>query len=219
MSCKPQTKNCSEYTERHNYDFRWKNLYFLRQFLGSRLEALAQVINAGFMRGHLNVVFTTDYATGKHQKRKFLIYTAEPPNSHTPKSHTYPNSHTLFGLTKMWLFGYVKDFKRKISQKSSSRWANHLLFLKNGLIQDWTWGCSGNFCSSREITNAVFLNQKNSNLESLPTMRNPPSTQIVTKYPYSHTYPNSHTFFGFMKMWRFGSYTVFMRSFLNITWY
>ena len=29
------------------------------------------------------------------------VYFIEPPNSHTPNSHTYPNSHTLFGLTKM----------------------------------------------------------------------------------------------------------------------
>ena len=61
--------------------------------------------------------------------------TVEPPNS-----HTYPNSHTLFGLTKMWLFGYFKDFKRKISLNCFSRWANQLLFLINCLIQDWIWG-------------------------------------------------------------------------------
>ena len=52
------------------------------------------------------------------------------------------------------------------------------------------------------ITKEVFSNRKNSNiriliLESIPTMRNPPNTQIVTKY-----------FFGLTKMWLFGGYTV-----------
>ena len=31
-------------------------------------------------------------------------------NSQTPNSHTYPNSHVPLALTKMWLFGYGKDF-------------------------------------------------------------------------------------------------------------
>ena len=36
-----------------------------------------------------------------------IIFTEEPQNS-----HIYLNSHTLFGLTKMWLFGYAKDIRR-----------------------------------------------------------------------------------------------------------
>ena len=39
-------------------------------------------------------------------------------------------------------------------------------------------------------------------------MRNPPGTQIVTKYPNSHTYPNSHRFFGLTKVRLFGDSTV-----------
>ena len=38
-------------------------------------------------------------------EEKILIlketHTVESPNSHTPNSHTYSNSYTLFGLTKM----------------------------------------------------------------------------------------------------------------------
>ena len=40
-----------------------------------------------------------------------LVLTVESPNSHTPNSNTYPNSHTLFGLTKMWLFADSTVFK------------------------------------------------------------------------------------------------------------
>ena len=47
---------------------------------------------------------------------------------------------------------------------------NHLLFLIiNYLIQNW----------------------KILKLESIPTMRNPPSTQIITKYPNSHKAPKA----------------------------
>ena len=41
---------------------------------------------------------------------KWRLYsTLEPPNSHTSNSHFYPNRHTLLGLTKIRLFGYVKN--------------------------------------------------------------------------------------------------------------
>ena len=77
------------------------------------------------------------------------IHTVVSPSSHTPSSHTYPSSHTLFGLTKMWLLGYVKDFRRIKSLIFFGRRANHfLLFLKNCVIQDWIWGFSGNLRSS-----------------------------------------------------------------------
>ena len=66
-------------------------------------------------------------------KNTVIFYTAEPPNS-----HTYPNSHTLFGLKKMWLFGDAGDIRRIRSLIFFSRRANHfLLFLKNCVIQDW----------------------------------------------------------------------------------
>ena len=37
------------------------------------------------------------------------------PYIHTPNSHTYPNSHILFSLTKIWLFGYGKDFEENLA--------------------------------------------------------------------------------------------------------
>ena len=50
---------------------------------------------------------------------KFLVsqFVAYACLEKTPNSHTYTNSHTLFCLTKMWLFGYVKAITRKISLK------------------------------------------------------------------------------------------------------
>ena len=42
-------------------------------------------------------------------------------------------------------------------------------------------------------------------LKSIPLMRNPLLTQIVTKDPNSHTYSNSHSYFDFMKIWLFAS--------------
>ena len=39
--------------------------------------------------------------------------------------------------------------------------------------------------------------------------QNPNGTRIVTKYPNSHTYQNSHRFLGLTKIWLFGDYTVF----------
>ena len=35
-------------------------------------------------------------------------------NSHIPNSHFHLNSHTLFVLAKMWLFGYRKDVGRNL---------------------------------------------------------------------------------------------------------
>ena len=130
----------------------------------------------------------------------------EPPNSHTPNSHLYPNSHTLFGLTQMWLYS-VKfsdflcddlDFRVFVDRKSHSVFPYLHHFLCNEYFVNY---------------DSSFLNQKNSNarilmLESIPTMRNPPSTQIVTKYQNSRTYPKSLTFFGLRKLWLFGGYTV-----------
>ena len=107
----------------------------------------------------------------------FIKYTLEPPNSHTPNSHTYPNSHTFFGLTKMWLFGYAYSYffgvifsvyENIINYKSSFSHQEIIFRIKN--------------------KNRVFK------LESIPLMRNLPGTQIVTKYPNSHIYPNSHRF-------------------------
>ena len=49
-----------------------------------------------------------------------IILTVEPKNS-----HTYPNSHTLFGLTKMLLFGYAKNIRRIRNLIFFSRRANH----------------------------------------------------------------------------------------------
>ena len=42
-------------------------------------------------------------------------------------------------------------------------------------------------------------------LKSIPLMRNPLLTQIVTKDPNIHTYSNSHSYFDSMKMWLFAS--------------
>ena len=87
----------------------------------------------------------------------------------------------------MWLFWYAKDFRRKISMNSFSRWANNL----------------NAFIIFRKLRKQ-FFNQKiifriiNKNriliVESIPLMRNPPGTRIVTMYPNSHTYSNSHRF-------------------------
>ena len=53
------------------------------------------------------------------------ISTIEPPNSYIPNSHKYQNRHTLFRLTKMWLFGYVKDIWRiKRLRAKSPRYSN-----------------------------------------------------------------------------------------------
>ena len=41
---------------------------------------------------------------------KIFKITVRPQNS-----HTYPNSHALFCATKIWLFGYAKDIRRKRS--------------------------------------------------------------------------------------------------------
>ena len=78
--------------------------------------------------------------------------TVKPPNSHTPNSHTYPNSQTLFEIN------FSNDKQKKET--------------------------------------------------------NPPGTQIVTKYPNSHTYLNSKIFlvpcfFVLTKMWLFGGSWVF----------
>ena len=72
-------------------------------------------------------------------------HNSHTPNSHThsnshtyPNGHTYPISHTLFALSKMWLFGYVKNFGKKYifvfkknnyayrikSIKSSKQWSD-----------------------------------------------------------------------------------------------
>ena len=62
----------------------------------------------------------------KNKTAVLLINTVESPNSHnpnshlhpyihTPNSHTYPNSHILFSLTKIWLFGYGKDFEENLA--------------------------------------------------------------------------------------------------------
>ena len=63
------------------------------------------------------------------QMRLFLFSscTVEPWNRHSPNSHTYENSHTLFVLTKMRLFGYVKDIRRKLSLNFLSLWANRFV--------------------------------------------------------------------------------------------
>ena len=47
----------------------------------------------------------TDNKVIKYKNSSVFYDTVEPWNNPTSNSHTYPNSHTLSGLTKMWLFG------------------------------------------------------------------------------------------------------------------
>ena len=170
-------------------------------------------------------------------------FTIEPSNSHTLNSRKNSNSHTLFSLTKMWLIGYAKDIRKIRSLIFFSRWANHfLLFLKNCVIQDWIWGFSHSlflywhhFLCLKSLVNyeGIFLNQKislriiNKNrsrmLESISLMRNPQGTQIVTNYPNSHIYPNSHRFFGFTQMWLYMCiwrlYSTYILDESSASWY
>ena len=128
----------------------------------------------------------------------------------------------------MWLFGYLKDFRRKISLNTFSRWANHLYFLtylfNSGLnsrvfwaifapqVRESIWGYDPDFsnCCHFLFNESTFLNQKNSNT------RIDTNDAKSSRYPNSHTYPNSNTFFGLMKMWPFGGYTVFKNDLESI---
>ena len=55
----------------------------------------------------------------------------------------------------------------------------------------------------QKIKKLVFLSRRANHF--LLFLKNPPSTQIVTRYPNSHTYPNSHRFFSYhenVTIWR-----------------
>ena len=106
-------------------------------------------------------------------------------------------SITPLSLTKMWLFWYAKDFRRKIRLNFVNYVNYEISFFNQKII--------------------FLIINKNRILipESIPLMQNPPGTRIVTKYPNSHTYPNSHHFFGLTKMWLFGDYSIILRIINN----
>ena len=82
----------------------WK-LWNKTRRLNSYLIGLEVIMIQSWISIESDLLFVVDF-------RFVNSITVEPPNSHTPNSHTYPNSHTLFGLTKMWLFRHAKDIRR-----------------------------------------------------------------------------------------------------------
>ena len=68
----------------------------------------------------------------KNQGLSLMYNTIPTRNSRTWNSHTYPNSHTLFALTKMWQFGNRKDFgkNRLIFFNSETLNSHFSLFFK-----------------------------------------------------------------------------------------
>lgn len=69
------------------------------------------------------IVFKLKNQQSRQQRPILLgINTVPTLYSYTSKSHTYSSSHTLFALTKMWLFGFKSenDFLKIINKKFNS---------------------------------------------------------------------------------------------------
>ena len=68
-------------------------------------------------------IFNQKYNKSNRNRNNIGFIPVPTHNNHILNSHTYPNSHTLFVLTKMWLPGYASS--EKIDYNLDAKSANY----------------------------------------------------------------------------------------------